>query len=221
MRLRLACVAVAVALVLLLGHGTASALRSDSDHAVRAMEVDAAQAAVCTEGQQVLAIKAANESASFRCGPDLILYPTFQETRMQAYVSADSTKAVLLTDIVPNAKFTQSTATQSPEGAGSSPGARSGPGGPDASGSVKVVTYHLTAPELPAEDKTVVFKCSKNTSEGNPAQRTGEAQPQASEGCVVVINVAKSAASKEMKNMTWLCRSFISQMFYGAPIRTG
>lgn len=194
MRLSLTPVGVAVAAVALSGQPTVSALRSGSEHAVKVMEVSATEAVVCSLGEQkTLAIKAANEIASFKCGTGLVLDPAFKEDAQQAYPSPTAQTAVALTSIVPKAKFTQTSAA-------ASPGGKQGEG----SGTGNDPTYHLSAPELPADDKVVVFKCLKEAASAKPNNAGESASRQdntgASEDCVVTINVAKSAASKELRD---------------------
>ncbi|PHJ17001.1 hypothetical protein CSUI_009181 [Cystoisospora suis] len=251
MRLRLASAGTALVAVVLSTKSGVFALRHGSQHSVRAMDAEGVGAVECKEGQRTLAIRAANDTVSFKCGENLILFPAFMETGMQAYASANSTDPVLLTSIVPGAKFTQSIATQRPESP--NPAANDAPAGGDSSaGGRSTATYYLTAPELPHEEKTVVFKCSKSSvptappsgrtdshkpdapgsenpnsqtgssgssSDTSPQQgdsknesvqgksdepgkvsmlsksSSGQEQAPASEGCVMIINVAKSAAS--------------------------
>ncbi|PHJ16569.1 hypothetical protein CSUI_009619 [Cystoisospora suis] len=154
------------------------------------MDVNAATAVECKAGQQTLDIKAANGTASFKCGTDLDLDPAYQ-TNMTAYESTESTNAVPLTNIVPNAKFT-TTADAAPQTNTEQPSA--------AGGAATVSTYHLNVPELPATDKTVVFKCVAKKAQSAPtppSQAAAAAAPETPEtkGCVMIIKVAKSAAS--------------------------
>ncbi|PHJ25822.1 hypothetical protein CSUI_000324 [Cystoisospora suis] len=195
MRLHLTSFGIAVAAATMSSEPAVLALRTQN--AMKAMEVNAAAPVECTEGQQTLGIKAANDTVSFRCGTGLALNPPFAAADTQAYTSTNSTSSVLLTSIIPNANFTQTTDASSTGGAGAAAREAGGAGAGNS-----IVTYHLNAPELPKEEKTVVFKCT-----GTPASTPAlpEEQKQKASGqegtqspakvCLMIINVAKSAAS--------------------------
>lgn len=197
MRLRLASAGVAMAAVTLSGQSVVSALRSSSEQGVKAMEVNDAAAVDCTEGQKTLAIKVPGETASFRCGQDAVLAPEFAATDMKAYTSPTAETPVVLTSIVPKATFTKTPAAPSVPGEN---------GKQDGASPTTDATYHLNAPELPAEEKVVVFKCMKKSAGGGQAADSGTKRngaegtsPTPSEpACVMTINVAKSAASKKL-----------------------
>ncbi|PHJ25820.1 sag-related sequence srs13 [Cystoisospora suis] len=193
MKLHLTASAIAMATVALANQSTVSAVRSGSAHSAKAMDANgAAEAVVCTTGEQILHIKAANETASFKCGANLSLDPPFQPTAPQAYASANSTSPVAISTIVPDARFTETSPALNLTPAPQKPSEKT----------TADLTYHLNVPTIPPEDKNVVFKCvTKSANSGDPGASGTTKQTEQGAGtstnpsCVMVINIAKSAAS--------------------------
>ncbi|PHJ25821.1 hypothetical protein CSUI_000323 [Cystoisospora suis] len=172
MKLHLTSIGVAVAAVALSGESTVPS--------VRAVDASATAPVECNTGEKTLDIKAANDSVSFKCAKTLSLDPAFAaDAATKAYQSASSTQSVLLSEIVPKAKLTQTDIPTVP--------ATKVNGGDNA----KEYSYQLNVPELPPETKTVVFKCREKAASENQAMQ----QETPKTTCTVIINVAKSAAS--------------------------
>lgn len=78
MKLRLNTVSVALAALALRSQSAVSALRSGSESSMRVVDSDGGQAVVWAKGEQTFFLRAANETASFRCGENLILLRPFK-----------------------------------------------------------------------------------------------------------------------------------------------
>ncbi|PFH32973.1 hypothetical protein BESB_081720 [Besnoitia besnoiti] len=131
-----------------------------------------------------LSISAANGTAAFKCAKDSELSPQYQQTGADQQVFIGETQKKL-SEVLANATLKREptipeTNKKNTMAMASSP-----------AGSQETM-YTLTVPELPEQEKSLIFKCTNKSEQTVNRQDENEVKTE----CIVTITVASSAAEK-------------------------